>query len=153
MKGRLAAAAVLALAIPTVAFFEGDRLAAYLDPVGIPTICYGYAGGDVRPSDRATREQCDALLTVEVWEHYQGAMGCLSRPLTNEQAAAVTSFTYNVGVGAFCGSTMARKINAGAPATDWCRELDRWVYAGGRKLGGLVRRRAHERDLCLGVGQ
>ncbi|PRG74053.1 glycosyl hydrolase, partial [Burkholderia multivorans] len=64
------------------------------------------------------------------------------------------SFAYNVGAGAYCGSTTAKRFNAG----DWkgaCRALNeadngrpQWVTAGGRVLPGLVKRRAEERALC-----
>lgn len=149
MKGKLAAVGVIALTLPLVAFWEGERREAYRDPIGIPTICYGYAGGDVEIGQRATKVECDALLTIEVWEHYEGVMACVHRPVPDHVAAALTSFAYNVGVTKACGSTLLRRINAGEmPAA--CAELDRWVYAGGRKLAGLVKRRAQERALCEG---
>ena len=64
------------------------------------------------------------------------------------QKVAIVSFAFNVGTGAVCSSTMARKANAGADPAEWCAELDRWVLAGGKKLPGLVARRAEERRLC-----
>lgn len=150
MKGKLAAAGVLALAIPVVAYFEGFIPHTYADPVGIPTICYGYAGPDVPRDALASRPQCEALLTVEVWETYQGVMRCVRRELAPHEAAALTSWAYNVGTGAACGSTLMRRLNAGEPAVAWCAELDRWVFAKGQRLPGLVKRRAAERALCEG---
>lgn len=61
--------------------------------------------------------------------------------------AALASFVYNVGEGQFSRSTLLRKLNAG-DAREACAELSRWVYAGGRVLTGLVKRRAAERELC-----
>lgn len=59
------------------------------------------------------------------------------------------SFTYNVGEGNLCRSTMVRRINRGElPAA--CAEMDKWVYAKGIKLKGLVKRRAQERAMCEG---
>lgn len=70
------------------------------------------------------------------------------------QLAAAISFAYNVGAGAYCGSTTAKRFNAG----EWkgaCRAMNesdsgkqQWVTAGGRVLPGLVERRAEERALC-----
>jgi lysozyme len=62
--------------------------------------------------------------------------------------AAYTSFTYNVGVGAFEKSTLLRKLNGGDRVAA-CNELPRWVYARGVKLPGLVNRRREEQALCL----
>jgi lysozyme len=62
----------------------------------------------------------------------------------------VLSWTYNVGVGAACKSTLVQKINQGAEYSAWCPELKRWVYAGGNKLPGLVRRREAEYQFCMG---
>lgn len=68
--------------------------------------------------------------------------------MTVNQAAAFTSLTFNAGVSAFCGSTMARKANAGdRPGS--CAALLMWVYAGGRKIQGLVNRRNAEYRLCM----
>jgi lysozyme len=71
-------------------------------------------------------------------------------PLADHEAAAVLSWGYNVGVSAACTSTLVAKINAGAPAKEWCVELKRWVYAGGKKLRGLERRREAEYTMCIG---
>lgn len=77
---------------------------------------------------------------------------CIHVPLQNYEAAALVSFVFNVGERKFCRSTLARRINRGElPAA--CAELDKWIYAKGRKLPGLVNRRAQERALCEGKPQ
>lgn len=61
---------------------------------------------------------------------------------------ALVSWSYNVGTGAACGSTLAKKANAG----DWqgaCNQLRRWDKAGGKPVKGLTNRRAAETKLCL----
>lgn len=63
--------------------------------------------------------------------------------------AALYSFTYNVGVGAFSRSTLLKKLNAGDQAGA-CNELKRWIYAGGVKWKGLMTRREVEKAVCLG---
>lgn len=71
-------------------------------------------------------------------------------PLEQHEWAALLSWSYNVGTTAACGSSLVRKINSGQPASAWCAELDRWVYAGGKRVQGLVNRRAAERRMCEG---
>lgn len=140
-------AVVAGLATPLIQHFEGQRLAAYSDAVGIPTICAGITVG-VHLGDVATPRECDERLQAELRQRLVGLQGCIHKDLAPNQWAAVLSFAYNVGVPAACGSTMVSMINAGEPPSEWCAQLDRWVYAGGQKLAGLERRRAAERKLC-----
>lgn len=131
---------------------EGKRNVAYLDPVGIPTACYGHTGPDVRKGQLFTDAQCDALLKRDTEEHLKGMRKCVTAPVTNHQRDALVSFAFNVGVPKFCKSTMARKLNARdyIGAAD---EFPKWKYArvGGKNvvLRGLSRRRSAERTLFL----
>lgn len=144
-------AAALALATPVVVYFEGYRPAAYSDPVGIPTICFGHTGAEVDLGDKATRAECERLLQGDLGAAFAGVVRCIAVPLAPHEAAALTSFTFNVGADALCNSTLARKVNSGARPGEWCGELDRWVYSRGQRLEGLVKRRAAERRLCEGA--
>lgn len=144
----LGASTLLALTA-FVAYHEGYVPHTYADPVGIPTICFGSTGPHVTPGRTATRAECEALLQEDLGRAYEGVRRCITSPMQDHQAAALTSFTFNVGATALCKSTLARFANRG----DWiraCAELDRWVYAKGRKLPGLVKRRAEERAMCEG---
>ena len=147
LRRRLAAAGIAA-AIPLVATFEGLRRTAYLDPVGIPTACFGATQG-VRLGQSYTAEQCRDLLARDLLLANSDVDACVRVPLTENQRTALVSFTYNVGRGAFCGSTLVRKLNAG-DYVGACNELPRWVYAKGVKLPGLEKRREQERAVCLG---
>lgn len=138
-----------AIALTMVASFEGLRQAAYLDPVGIPTICFGETKG-VRLGQRATLEQCSAMLAGSLELANHAVNDCIRAPLPDYRRAALVSFAYNVGQGSLCGSTLARKLNAGDVAGG-CDELLRWTYAKGIRLPGLVKRRAVERNMCLGI--
>lgn len=138
----------LGAAVSLIATFEGYRQRAYLDPVGIPTICFGYTAG-VKMGDYRTENECRQLLDVEVLRAYDGVKRCIHVPLKPHQAGAFTSLAYNIGTGAFCKSTLVRKANAG-DMRGACAQLDRWVYARGTKLKGLIRRRAAERAMCEG---
>ena len=128
--------------------FEGCSLDAYQDPVGIWTIGWGSTLG-VKRGDRITQEKADAMLLDEVHRFIDCIDKSVTVDLTVNQAAALVSFSYNVGCGAFKKSTLLRKLNAG-DYTGAAREFDRWNKAGGRTLGGLTRRRAAERALFEG---
>jgi len=136
----------LAASASITAYFEGERLTTYLDPVGIPTVCYGHTG-TATMGETKTLEECKYLLAKDLgW-----ALSEVDRQLPDAPPmvrAAFGSFTYNLGVGAFRSSTLLRKAKAG-DLKGACNELPRWRYAGGRELAGLVTRRATERELCL----
>lgn len=141
--------ALLAALVATVGAFEGLRTYAYRDPVGIPTICFGETRG-VKMGDRATVAECKQMLGDRLIEFEMGVRSCLRAPdaVPDGAYAAFISFAYNVGTGAFCGSTLARKVNAG-DLRGACNELPKWAKARGIKLPGLVKRREAERQLCL----
>ncbi len=126
---------------------EGVKYKAYLDPVGIPTVCAGVTGPDVVMGKTYTKQECDALL----YKHMQPAIKAVDESvkvtLNDYQKAALYSFTYNAGVAAFKSSTLLKKLNAG-DTRGACDELRRWTYAGGKKWKGLITRREIEQELC-----
>jgi lysozyme len=153
-KSRLAGAAgvitiVGALTIVVVAKHEGVRTSAYRDVVGVPTVCFGETRG-VKMGDRYTLEQCKKMLNVRLLEFEAGMLKCLKNPaaIPNKVYIVLMSFSYNVGLGAACKSSVFRAVNAGDYRAA-CNRLPLWNKAGGRTVGGLVRRRAEERALCL----
>lgn len=131
---------------PIVTEMEGRVLRAYRDPVGIVTACDGDTR-DVRMGQVFTDEECDRRLLVALVEHGAQIAPCIKRDLPTPTHGAFLSFAYNVGASQFCGSTLLRKANAG-DLRGACSELSKWVYAKGRILPGLVKRRAKERALC-----
>lgn len=137
------------LALPMVVYFEGVELTTYADPVGIPTACVGETDSEVVLRERFTLQECTAVLGASLLEHGQGVAECINIPLASHEAAAVLSWTYNVGVGAACKSTLVRMINQGYPATQWCAQLKRWIYAKGKVFRGLQRRREAEYRMCI----
>lgn len=139
-------AAWVAIAVTAVAGFEGIRTVAYRDPVGIPTICFGETKG-VRIGDTASLEQCKGLLAIRLEEFDQAVRRCVTAFMSPSREAALVSFAYNVGTGAFCSSTLVKRLNAGDPNA--CDELLKWNRAKGIPLPGLTKRRQQERELCL----
>lgn len=127
--------------------FEGLRLEAYLDSVGKPTIGYGSTQG-VRMGDEITNAQATELLAADVERHADGVRRLVDVPLSQNMFDALVSFTFNVGVGALSRSTLLRRLNAG-DYQGAAQEFARWVYAGGKQLDGLKRRRETERSLFL----
>lgn len=143
-KAGLGFSAIL-LACGIVANFEGYVPHRYEDPVGIPTICFGETDKEVIRFDTLNREQCTVLLGASLAEHARYVAPCITRDIKPYEAAAVLSWSYNVGAGAACKSTLMKKLNAGQ---EWCSELKRWNVAGGQVLKGLVKRRDAEYQMC-----
>ncbi|MBY3595902.1 lysozyme [Rhizobium bangladeshense] len=142
--------AAAAMAVALVGSFEGLRQHAYPDPAtqGQPwTICYGSTNG-VKPGDYKTIEQCKALLSLELQRYASGIEQCVTVPLPDARFVALTSFAYNVGVGAACKSSVVRLINQGR-AAEGCEALLKWNRAAGITFPGLTRRRQKERAFCL----
>lgn len=131
----------------TVSYFEGKENKAYIDPVGVVTICYGETRG-VKKGDYKTDEECLESLASELVEHEKGMLKVVKVPLSTREQAAYLSFTYNLGVKAFTNSTLLKKLNSG-DRVGACNELLRWNKANGRVLNGLTKRRQEENKLCL----
>ena len=129
-----------------VPVFEGYRPSVYKDPIGRLAVCYGHDDQSMKMGTTYTRQQCEDMLADDLLKHAD-ALACINRPLSDGQKAAFVSFAFNVGNKAFCGSTLARKANAG-DMTGACAELSRWTLAGGKQLPGLVNRRQIERKVC-----
>ena len=142
--GTAAVAGLLAI----VPKFEGTKLTTYRDPIGVLTYCTG-ATEDAQWGKTYSPAECREQLDRDLARHAEGVMACIKAPLTAGQKIAFVDLAYNVGVGAVCNSTLARKANAGDMGGA-CAELSKWVRAGGQVLPGLVRRRQAERELCEG---
>ncbi|NWG25684.1 MAG: lysozyme [Pseudorhodoplanes sp.] len=139
-------AAFAAAAIALIGSFEGLRLAAYRDPVGIVTACYGETQY-VRLGMTFTKEECDLQLVRSLVAHEDGMLRCLRVRLPPRVHLAMLSLTYNIGVGAFCRSSLPGKLNAGDFAAA-CDTLPEFSRAGGSVLAGLLVRRESEREIC-----
>lgn len=139
----------LAAAIALIGSWEGVRTVAYKDIVGVPTVCFGETRG-VKMGDRYTMDECRAMLGDGIVEFEAGMRKCLVAPDKVPEKAYVSylSLSYNIGIGAFCKSTVARKANAGDYRGS-CDAILAWNKAGGRVVQGLVNRRADERRICL----
>ena len=131
--------------------FEGFSSNIYLDAAGLPTIGYGHllrAGEAEIFRHGISHEAAVALLIKDVLCSEQAVLRLITVPLSNGQFDALVSFTFNLGGGALQRSTLRRKVNreehADAPA-----EFMKWVWGGGRRLKGLIRRRSAEAQLYV----
>ena len=125
--------------------FEGLRLEAYLCPADVWTIGYGHTKG-VNQGDKITQAGADAFLAQDVLWVAAAVDKKVKVELNTNQEAALYSFIYNVGAGAFGKSTLLRKLNE-SDYKGAANEFKRWNKGGGKVLNGLVRRRKAEADL------
>ncbi|MFX2484984.1 lysozyme [Serratia marcescens] len=132
--------------------FEGLELKAYQDSVGVWTIGYGWTqtvdGKKIAPGMRIDQATADRLLKCGVVQYEQGVNQLVKVKITQGQFDALVSFAYNLGLRSLSTSTLLQKLNAGDKqgAAD---QFGRWVNAGGKRLDGLVSRRAAEREMFL----
>ena len=142
--GAVAAGALLHLA-PR---FEGTKLTTYRDLGGVLTYCTG-ATENAQWGKTYTPEQCRAQLDRDLERHAAGIARCVPMDrLTDGQMVAFVDVAYNIGVSAFCGSSMARRANAG-DMVGACDALLLWNKVGGKAVRGLALRRQAEREICL----
>jgi lysozyme len=129
-------------------------LRAYLDIAGVATACDGITPG-VRMGQSYTEAQCTAMLEQQLVIHATGVMRCtpaFDRARHPNQIVAATLLAYNIGVGGYCGSTVARRFNTGN-FRGACDAFLMWnkarVNGVLRPVAGLTRRRERERAICL----
>lgn len=130
------------LLIKKITEFEGFSNTAYRCPAGKWTCGIGHTSG-VTPTTTCTRKEAERwlredLATVEAY------VNTIEQVRTQGQYDALVDFAYNLGIGNLKSSTLLRKIKEGAPTGDIQEQFRRWVYAGGKVLKGLVKRREWE---------
>lgn len=133
--------------------FEGFSAKPYLCPAGVPTIGYGSTRDtDGKPISMThpviTEVQAKALMLATLVTYEDAVNRYVKVPLTQNQFDALVDFAYNAGTKALLTSRLLVKLNAGK-YVEASQEFPKWVYAGGKKLPGLVRRREAEKELFL----
>lgn len=138
--------------IALIKSFEGLRLTAYKDNVGVWTIGYGWTqlvdGKHVAAGMTIKQETAERLLKTGLVSYERDISKLVKVNLTQGQFDALVSFAYNLGVRALSTSTLLKKLNAG----DYRGAADEflcWNKAGGKVLAGLSRRREAEQSLFL----
>lgn len=130
---------------------EGLVLSPYPDPVGLTTYCAGHLAtkkGLLKKS--YTEEECMNIFASD-WKKHQAELDKVVKvPYASEwEREALTDFTFNNGIGNLKSSTLLSLVNQGKHK-EACQQLVRWVFAKGKKLGGLVKRRDKTMPYCLG---
>ncbi len=132
--------------------WEGYRDKAYKDGGGVWTIGYGHTSAagapKVVPGMRITEQEAEEILRRDIDSVEAAVVNSVKVPLNDNQFAALVSFVYNVGEGAFRKSTLLKKLNSG-DYNSVPNELMKWVNDNGKKIQGLVNRRAAECGLWV----
>ncbi len=136
--------------IELIKTFEGFEPEVYFDAVGYKTIGYGTrVYGNVKITS-VTKQEAEQLLVAECIKIEKTINPHIKIKLLQNQLDAILSFCYNVGAYNLISSTLRQKLNR-YEIQGAADEFLRWVYAGGKKLNGLVRRRQEERIMFLGI--
>lgn len=149
-----AVSAALAITSPLLEEIEGIRFKPYKDIAGIWTVCAGITGPDVVLGKTYTQKECDLLLQKHIKHAATAVDKAVKVEIPASMRAAMYSFTFNAGVGAFQKSTMLKLINQGK-LYEACDELWKWTYYRNPKTGkrekskGLHNRRAVEFKYCV----
>lgn len=125
--------------------FEGCRLEAYQDSVGIWTVGYGHIAG-VKEGDICTQEEADEWLRTDVGTAERCVNNSVRVTLSQGQFDALVSFVFNLGCAALRNSTLLRKLNDGDD-DGAAQQFMHWNHAGGQVVAGLTRRRQAEMEL------
>lgn len=144
-SGLTVSTAVMFVVSPFVMREEGLRTTAYLDSVGVATICYGETD-NVTLGMKRTVEECKRGFRIKLGAYAYAVKLLVDRPMPVEVHAAFTSWAYNVGIGAAYRSTLVKLARQG-DFEGACNQLVRWKFAGGKPI--LLKRRERERELCL----
>ena len=129
-------------------------LTAYDDGTGVATIGYGsiYNYDENRPvafGDTIDQATAERWLETEANKKLSDVQAMVTVPINNNQLIALSSFAYNEGSGALQNSTLLKLLNSGADKATVAAQFDRWIYAGGSIMKGLVSRRSVEKNLFL----
>ena len=121
---------------------EACALEAYQDTANVWTIGYGHTAG-VKRGDRCTRYQAEQWLREDL-ARFETEANRVKRIATQGQYDAILDFIFNCGSGNFNQSTLKKYIESGRKTYEIQQQFLRWIYSGGKFLGGLYTRRIWE---------
>lgn len=129
--------------------FEGFRASAYRDSGGVWTVGYGHTAG-VKPGMKVTGQQAELLLRADVMDAIKGLYSvhkaALLESMPDPAYSSLVSFVYNLGIGTYRAGSLPKLVEAGNPIAV-ARKMREYVYCDGKKLQGLVNRRAKEASM------
>lgn len=130
---------------------EGLELTVYKDSIGLPTVGIGHLikpSDNLKVGDRITQEEAMRLFKEDAATAVSAVERLVKVLLTENQKIALVSFVFNLGANALAKSTLLKYLNSGQ-IPEAADQFAKWVYAGGRKLQGLINRRNAEKQLFL----
>ncbi len=146
---QIASLTLSAATLVGIAVHEGYRSDAYTPVAGdVPTIGFGTTE-NVKFGDKISVERALVRLLDDASEFEQAVKRCAPVPMYQYEFDAYVSLSYNIGAGAFCSSTLAKKLNSG-DYVGACEQILRWDRFKGKPLAGLTKRRQQEYKQCLG---
>lgn len=122
--------------------FEGVRLVAYQDSVGVWTIGYGHTRG-VDPGMTCTQAEADNWLMCDIAYSAEDVNTHIKTTISQGEFDALVDFAFNLGAGSLNNSTLLKLVNAG-DFDAAAQQFPRWDKAGGHEVAGLLRRRLAE---------
>lgn len=135
--------------IAVIKKFEGLRLSVYLCPAGVRTIGYGHVLSYNQYGNKPiTEEQAEKYLSDDLKKFENSIKKLVKVPLSQCQFDALVSFTFNVGATNFRNSTLLKYLNNSEYSLA-AEQFERWIYANGKKLDGLIARRKAEKEIFL----
>lgn len=144
----VAALSLSASALVGIALHEGYSSTAYVPvPGDRPTIGFGQADG-VKMGQSTTPERALIRLLADAGRFEAAVKRCAPVPMYPSEFSSYVSLAYNIGEGAFCQSTLVKRLVAGDYAGA-CQEILRWDKFQGRALAGLTKRRQAEHAMCI----
>lgn len=156
------AAAVVSLAAPLVAKYEGTVLKTYPDVVygwKVPTACEGHTGPELHAGQTFTPAECEAMAHQDLTKEFDELSECMPLDVPTNELAAYLDLAHNIGAGAVCRSSIPKKLKAGDHRAA-CATITEFRFVGTRdcslpqfanQCGGIIRRRTAERSLCEGT--
>lgn len=145
----VASLSLSAAALVGIAVHEGYREDAYIPVKGdVPTIGFGTTS-NVKMGDKITADRALVRLLADATRFEHAVKRCAPVPMYQHEFSAYVSLAYNIGEGAFCRSTLVKKLNA-RDYVGACQEILRWDKFQGRPLAGLTKRRQEEYRQCIG---
>lgn len=149
-----ASLAVSAALMAAIAGYEGYTSKAIVPvPGDVPTVGHGTTrypdGSPVKMGDTVTPQRAMELLQHDTSKFGKAVLKCAPVPMYQHEYSAMTSLAYNIGEGAFCKSTAAKRLNA-LDYAGACKAILMWDKQGGKVLRGLTNRRQAEYKMCMG---
>lgn len=135
--------------IEIIKHFEGFSQLPYICPAGYATIGYGHLIKAGESFSEISKQEAESLLQKDLAISENAVKKLIAAPLNENQFSSLVSFTFNLGSGALQASTLRAKINRGDFNIE--NEFLKWVFAGGKKLKGLIKRRNLEAQLFFTI--